>query len=238
MKIMIRSYQMFLSQLMKDGVMFLMLFTPFLAAIAFRFGVPFLEHLLTDHFNLESIISPYYRLIDLFLVSMTAYMFCFAVAMTMLDEYDENVIEHLIITPIKKGGYLISRLGFSMGMAFLFSVVIFTAFALESWAWPMKVFLSLMSSFLGLIIALIVFSFSSNKVEGLAIAKMAGLVLSGFMVPFFVDHYLGFVFMVLPSYWIAVFALEVTWISFVMVLAVMLVWLWALMKRFNKKLST
>jgi fluoroquinolone transport system permease protein len=85
---------------------------PLLAAFLFRFGIPYIETLLCNYFGKPAIISDYYLLFDLFLAVMTPYMFCFVSSMVILTEYDENMASYMAVTPVGKGGYIISRLLF------------------------------------------------------------------------------------------------------------------------------
>jgi fluoroquinolone transport system permease protein len=59
-------------------------------------------------------------------------------------------------------------------------------FALTDWNFLILSEASLLMSFLTVGVALFIFSFSRNKVEGMAMAKLSGLMLIGLAVPFFI----------------------------------------------------
>lgn len=50
--------------------------------------------------------------------------------MVMLGEIDDNISKYLIITPIGKSGYLISRLGIPAILAFAITVILLLTFSL------------------------------------------------------------------------------------------------------------
>jgi fluoroquinolone transport system permease protein len=229
---------MFITQVQRDGMLILMLMAPLLAGIFFRFGLPLIEFRLTAYFGLDMIISPYYRLFDLFLCALTSYMISFIATMTMLDEYDHHLVEHLVITPLKKSGYLHARVSIPLFFTWLISIAVVLVFALESWSFLILVVTCMLLSFMSLIFSLIVFSFSKNKVEGLAIAKVAGLILSGLIIPFFIFDFTQYYFSFLPSYWIARYALDQQVIHLFYSIISISVWLLILFRRFNHKLSS
>ena len=237
MKPIINSTKMFIRQIMRDGMLIMMLSAPLLAALFFRFGIPIIEIQLTSYFELAAILKPYYLVFDLILCALTSYMLSFIATMTMLDEYDHHLVGHLIVTPLKKSGYLHARISIPLFFSWLISILIVSVFSLETWMFFNLVIVSFLLSLMSLIFSLIVFSFSKNKVEGLAIAKVAGLILSGLFIPFFISDTTQYYFSLLPSFWIAKYAIEYQMNYLLFSLLVSLLWLILLYKRFNNKIS-
>jgi fluoroquinolone transport system permease protein len=163
-------------------------------------------------------------------------MLCFASAMVMLTEYDENMTSYLSITPIGKNGYLISRLLIPALIAFLFSVTLLLLFSLTVWNILLVIIICLINCFISVIISLLVFSYSSNKVEGMAMAKMAGLVMIGLPVPYFLKSVHQYVFCLLPSFWVAKLCVDSNYIFVIPVIITCLLWFVILYKKFIKKL--
>ena len=54
----------------------------------------------------------------------------------------------------------------------------------------------------GIIISLLILTFSSNKLEGMAVTKLSTLMVCGAVIPFFIKHDLQYVLFPLPSFWI------------------------------------
>lgn len=234
----IKSFNAFLKQLLTDGMLIMMVIAPILAGFFFRFGIPFIDKLISNDSENSLLLLPYYELFDLFLVNLASYMFLFAASVNMLDEYDQNITKQLIVTPIRKKGYLISRLLFPACISVIYSTLILYIFKLSSWT-ILEIFVfSVLTSALSLVFSLSVFSFSNNKVEGMALAKLCGLFLVGLIIPYFIFDLNQYLFGFLPSFWVAKIKLDFSLISFVGLTVTLVLWFIILYNRFIKKLSS
>jgi fluoroquinolone transport system permease protein len=233
----ISSLKIFTKQLFSDGMLIMMVVAPVLAGMFFKFLVPVFENLLTGYFSTDRILADYYVLIDLFVVALTPYMFCFAASMTMLDEYDQNVTQHLIVTPLMKRGYLFSRLIMITSLATIYSIGIILLLSLTRWTFIEAVFYALVSSLIAITYSLALFSFSNNKVEGLALAKLSGLFLMGLPIPFFITNSNQYLVSFLPSFWMAKIKLEFSWLYILLLGLSILMWYLLLFRKFYQKLS-
>lgn len=238
MKALIRCFFMFLRHIAKDRMLFAVLAAPLLAGSAFRFGIPAAERLLCDVFDKTSILAGYYQLFDLFLLVMTPYMICFTSAMVMLSELDENMAAYLAVTPVGKWGYILSRLVFPAILSTPAAIVITLFFSLSDWHLPTLVLGAFLSGFMSIGIALLIVAFSHNRIEGMALAKLAGIVLLGLPVPFFLTSGTQYLFLPLPSFWLAKLCVEASGLWFaVPALLTSLLWMGLLYGRFSRKLS-
>ena len=237
MKAMFLSFQMLVKQVLKDGMLLAACVGPLLAAALFRFGIPALENLLCGYFQTTQIIRPYYLLIDLTLALMTPYLFCFAAAMVMLTEFDEHMAGYLVVTPIGRPGYLLSRLILPAAIAFFASLALLLCFSLTPWRLLTAVAACLLSSLTCAAVALLLYALSHNRVEGMALGKAAGLMLLGLPVPFLLPGEIQYIFSPLPSFWIARFALYPGALPLLAGLAISLIWLYVLQGRFMRKLA-
>jgi len=237
MKAMFLSFKMLLRQVLKDGMLIAACIGPLLAACLFRFGIPVIERLLCAHFQVAEIIRPYYLLIDLFLGLMTPYLFCFASAMVLLTEYDEHMSGYLAVTPIGKGGYLLSRLILPAAIAFFASLALLLCFSLTAWSISMAVTVCFLFGLQCVDISLLLFAFSHNRVEGMALAKAAGLMMLGLPVPFVFPEGVQYFFAPLPSFWTAKFAVTPNILFLVAGLITSLLWLYVLKRRMMLKLA-
>ena len=104
------SMRMFFRQIRGDSMLYMMCFLPLLIASLFRFGIPLLEAQLTSVFQSDAVLTGYYLLFDLFLAVFAPYFLVFISAMVMLSEIDEHVAAYLAVTPVRRKGYIISRL--------------------------------------------------------------------------------------------------------------------------------
>ena len=225
MKPIVASFGMLVRQITKDGMLIVVCFASILASFFFRFAIPVLEGILCTYFMKPSILAPYYRLFDMVLTLLTPYMLCFAAAMVMLDEYDQNMTGYLAITPVRKSGYIISHLVVPACLAAVVSFILVSLFHLSVWEMPILVGSSLLAGVSGFTVALFLFAFSRNKVEGMAMAKLSGLILLGLPVPFFMHSNWQYLFTPLPSYWMARFCLEENVVFFLIAMALSLAYI-------------
>lgn len=186
----------------RDLMLFFAAFAPILTGLFFKFAIPFIENLLTLYLNKTQIIAPYFSLGDIFFALLTPTMFCFICAMVTLEENDEKTARYLFITPLGKIGYLVSRFGLSSFVAFLVTLILLPIFNLSHLSVGMCILLSIVGTLQGLIIALIVVTFSTNKLEGMALTKLSSLLIVASFVPYFIKHNIQYVLSFIPSFWL------------------------------------
>ncbi len=235
MSAIIRCFQIFMKQILKDSMLYMIFVAPLLAGCFFRFGIPIMETLLCEYLDKSAILSEYYLLFDLLLVTLMPFMFCFASAMVMLTELDENVIQYIAVTPIGKRGYIVSRLVIPAVISMAVSVLILIAFRLTDWNPPTLLITSLMTALMSVGMCLMIISFSHNRVEGMAIGKLTGLVMMGLPVPFFIHSNVQYVFSVLPSFWIAKVSVDKNLFFAVPAIMLSMVWIGWMFRRFRMK---
>lgn len=236
MRPLLRSFELFLRQIWKDQMLAAVFLAPLLIACLFRFGVPQIENFLCGRFHHAAVLSGYYLLFDLFLSILTPYLFCFASAMVMLTEYDENMTNYMAVTPVGREGYLISRLAFPSAVSLIVSLLLMHFFTLTVWPFQTAVIVCVLGCIVSIITALFIFSFSHNRVEGLAMGKLSALLMAGLPVPFFLFTKVQYLFSFLPSFWIAKLCLGGNMLTILPALAVSALWFLALDRKFAQKL--
>ncbi len=197
MKAIQRSFLLMTRYIRHDMMLVMACIAPIMAGLFFKFGIPALDAILP----ISSIFVPYYGLFDIFYALLTPTMYCFIAAMVILEESDDHVASYLYATPLGKNGYLLARLGIPTCIACIATVSLLPLFSLSKFPFVLILLLSILGSFQGLIIALLVIACSSNKLEGLAITKLATLMLLGAVVPFFLHNKTQYLFSPLPTFW-------------------------------------
>lgn len=227
-------FMQMLAYMRRDMMLFAACLAPILAGLLFRFAIPPLETALTDWFHVTAIISPYYALIDIFFAMLSPVMFCFVSAMVSLEEADEKTAVYLFVTPLGKKGYLIARFCIPSVMAFLVTAALLPVFRLTPLS-PADILLLLAGGTLqGIIIALLITTLSSNKLEGMAVTKLSALMLFGAAIPFFVETEVQYVISPLPSFWIGKAVVENKPFYMVAAFALSAIWIFVLLKRYLK----
>lgn len=213
----------------RDMMLFAACLTPVLAGLGIRLGIPFLEAVLTGWLSKPAVLSPYYALIDIFFAMLSPAMFCFVPAMVSLEEADERTAAYLFVTPLGRRGYLAARFGIPAAAAFLVAAVLLPVFRLSPLSPGRILGLAAGGALQGIIIALLIVTLSSNKLEGMAITKLSSLLIFGAAVPFFIRDKMQYLMSPLPSFWIGkavfenmpfymlpAFALSAVWICFLL----------------------
>ncbi|HBH3381669.1 TPA: ABC transporter permease [Clostridioides difficile] len=229
-KILSSTIQIF-KQIKSDPMMFAACFSPFIMGTLIKFGIPFLERI--TKFSLQA----YYPIFDLLLSIMAPVLLCFAFAMITLEEIDDKVSRYFSITPLGKSGYLFTRLGVPSIISAVIAFIVLLLFSLEKLSIGMTICLALLGSVQAIIVSLMIITLSSNKLEGMAVTKLAALTLLGIPAPFFIDSYYQFSVGFLPSFWVAKAMQNEAVLYFSIGLVVALVWYYFLTKRLFRKLA-
>lgn len=230
------SFLHMVSYMRRDMMLFAACLTPILMGFLFRFAIPLLEAALTDWLHVPAVIAPYYGLADIFFAMLSPTMFCFVSAMVSLEEADERTAAYLFVTPLGRNGYLAARFGIPSAAAFLVIAALLPVFNLSSLSPADMVLLAAGGTLQGIIISLLILTFSTNKLEGMAVAKLSGLMIFGAVVPFFIQHNVQYVIFPLPSFWIGKAIYENTPFYMLPAFVLSAVWIYFLLKRYLRKI--
>lgn len=225
------SFKMFVRSIISDGMLLFMLIMPVLLALLFCLAIP----ALVEQFD-WTFLPPYYILFDLFLSTIAPTFWIFASSMAILDEMDCGISRHLMVTPIGKNGYLASRLGFPLILAYPITCIILYFANLSGLTVGNIVELAFLGTISSLLSSLLVVVVASNRVEGMAINKLGGLLGMGCFVPFFIHGWQQYIFSFLPSFWLAKFAMTRNYFHFAIVLVVTAAISYILFRKYNSKI--
>lgn len=225
-----------LKTVMHDKMLFAALLSPVLAGIAIHFGVPFAERVLVQITDLPAVLFPYYGLFDIFFASLTPVMFCFIAAMMVLEEHDDHIDRYLFITGLGKNGYFVSRIMLPALLAFGMTATLLPGFGLTKLSIMEILFLSLAGSLQGIVIALLIVSLSSNKLEGMAVTKLSSLMILGAVVPYFVPAPIDLCMCFVPSFWVGKADTERKPIVMLLSVLVAVGWVLFLKRKYDRKI--
>lgn len=236
MKPLFRSFGLFIRQIATDNMLWAVCLAPIITALIFRYGIPYAETLLCFYFHRRTILADYYLLFDLWLDLMPSYMLCFASAMVILTERDENMASYMAVTPVGKTGYIISRLIFPAAIGLVYAILLTYIFSLTDWNIMLLSAVSLLMSLSSVAANLLIISFSRNKVEGMAMAKIASLIFLGLVVPFFILTDAQYFASFLPSFWAAKLSMDENSLFMIPALLVSSAWILIFRHSFERKL--
>ena len=233
----IKMFGFMVRQITKEAMMILLLIAPFLAGSLFKFGIPMAEKYICSYFGFTECISPYYDLFDWLLAILIGMLFAFVGGLVSLGEIDDKLTMCYSVTPGGKLGYILSRIVYPAVLSGVAALLLIPVFSIGNLR-LLNLFVMVISAVLsGIVTALLVIAISSNKVEGMAVGKLAGGFGAVFFIPLIVKGYVGYIFSPFPMYWIGKFTFEVSnrW-YLVAALILFAIWIVGLYKMFAKKI--
>lgn len=148
--------------------------------------------------------SPWANILAMFFIIITGYIFGALTAFTLLDDKDDNVLMSLKITPISVQSYVIVKLVVSFITGFIATIaIIYGTGFIENIHFGTVLIIAIVGALQGPGLALIVNSFSENKVEGFVIMKLSGLILIFPVLIFFVSGGYQYLLGLAPGFWAA-----------------------------------
>jgi len=237
MKSVLISFKQLLQQMASDVMLIVICFAPFLCGAGIYFGIPLIEELVIGYFGKVEIIEPYYLIFDLIMGILSSMLFCFASAMIVLSELDDHIAGYLFLTPLGKGGYLISRFGIPTLISMIITMIILSLFSLTGMSSLMIIEISVIASIIGMLIAFMIVAIATNKVEGMVVSKLSGFLIVGALGPFFLIGNEQYLLSILPTFWMAKFAISGNLVYIIITLFESALWIFILLKLFLKKLA-
>jgi len=146
--------------------------------------------------------SPWSAITAMMLIVVTGFIFGALIAFTLLDDKDDKVLISLKITPISVKYYVYAKLLIGMIFGFVASfILILTTNFLPNANIFVILFVSILAAVQVPSVALIVNSFSSNKVEGFVIMKLSGMIILFPLIGFLVSGWTQYLLGIAPGYW-------------------------------------
>ena len=156
--------------------------------------------------------------------------------MVSLEERDEKTAVYLFITPLRKTGYMVARFCVPAVIAFLVTIILLPVFKLTDLS-PLTILLLAVGGTLqGMMIALIVLTISSNKLEGMAVTKLSTLTVLGAVIPFFIQSDIQYIIFPLPSFWVGKAILENMPLYMLPAFVLSAIWIFFLFKQYLRKI--
>ncbi len=213
------------------------LVVPIPMALALRYGVPALEGVLFRSIGVPAMLTPYYPLFDLFLSLMTPLMLCFSGVMVVLEELDDGTARYLMVTPLRRAGYLTSRLFVLTALSVLYNVALVAAFSLSRMPLWENVLAALVHALVSVSVAMMVVGLAKNKVEGMALVKLSGFFMLGYLGAYFLKAPLAWASGVLPGYWLGLMARDAAALWALPAALVACGWIALFYLRFNRRIQ-
>lgn len=183
----------------RDPMLRWLIFVPILLALAFRWMVPVVTERLMSRYGFDLV--PYYTLIVSGIPLMAPNIVGVVVGFLLLDQKDDGTLAALQVTPLSLDGYLAYRISVPMAISVVLSIVAVPLVGLVE-VHPLTVLLvALMASPLAPFYALLLAGFANNKVQGFAVAKMAGILSWPPVIAWFLPVVWQWVLGIVPQLW-------------------------------------
>ncbi len=189
-----------LRQVLRDGMLLILLPAPFLMGAVLRVLVPLADQMLNERMGFS--ISPWFSVSDAMVLTMTPVMTAMISAFLILEERDEGIGTYYNITPASGYSYLTARIGLPMIWGWTSSILVISLFSINQYGWFEIVVATVIGTLQGVIMSMFLVAFAANKVEGLALAKLSNIFVMGFVIPWLIPWPFKYLFGVLPGFWI------------------------------------
>lgn len=189
-----------LKLILRDSTMVMAVFGP-VAIFILLYFLPSLEGLILNRFEFS--LEPYRLFIVSFLSLIPGMLFGMIYGFIILDERDENIIESICVTPLRREGYLRYKLQMPMLLSAGTFLLFIQATSLVEVNPIHTILISSMVALEAAISTLFLVAFSENKVEGLAFSKVVGIMYMAIPVVYLWESPWHWASAFLPPFWIA-----------------------------------
>jgi fluoroquinolone transport system permease protein len=184
----------------RDPLLAILPFAPLLAATAMRLILPLITGFLLSRLGFD--LMAWAGMIRSILILFPGMFYGMVAGFLLLDDRDDGIAAYWSVTPVRRSGYLLARLGlFSLaavpaGLACAFLIGLAPARLADDLA--MALLGALQVPIYGLFLA----AFAANKVEGLSIVKALG-ILNMAPLAVLLPRPVGRLGWIVPQYWAA-----------------------------------
>lgn len=182
-------------QISKDPMLMASFLGPLALIVCTRFILPLLSEWITQGYGFR--LSDYNEFIATFLLLIVPLLPGTMAGLLILDERDENIISYYAITPLTREGYFRYRLMLPSFLAVLLTALflLFSGITILQFENAFTLILLVLEA------PCIALFFAANKVEGLALSKVTGLLFVGPIIVSFVPESWQYMGMVVPTFW-------------------------------------
>lgn len=183
----------------RDTMLRWLIGVPFVFALVFRWGVPAVNAWLGERYGFD--LTPYYPLLTSFLVLMVPTLMGSVVGFLLLDQRDDRTLTALQVTPLTVGEYLAYRIAIPMVVGVPVMMASVAIADLVSMGAIPVLLAAVQAAPAAPLYALFVAAFATNKVQGFALMKGAGVLTWPPILAWFVPFPWQVAFGIDPLYW-------------------------------------
>jgi len=181
----------------RDPFLLFMIGYPWLLALLLREALPWLDRRFADRFTL----SDYYPIAACLVALLIPNAMGIVLGFQLVEEKDEGSLVAVAVTPMSLDRYFTYRTAVYALVSAPLVVVLHEIVALVRLDPEKLAVVSLASTPIVPLMALVVAAFAGNQVEAFAVAKASGFLFTGPLAAFFIPRQWDLLVGVLPTYW-------------------------------------
>jgi fluoroquinolone transport system permease protein len=187
--------------MLRDPMLGFALLAPPLLWAALRYGLPAADALLGERLGVT--IAEYKLFALAFALQLVPLLLGMLAGFVMLEERDERLIACFAVTPLGKAGYVKHRLSHPLALSLIWTFLLGFGSGIAVPSLLPVLSAILLSAIQTPLYSLLLAAYAGNKVEGLAISKLAGLAVFAPALAFFAPWPWQLAGALLPGYWAA-----------------------------------
>jgi fluoroquinolone transport system permease protein len=189
-----------LKLIIREPILLFFMILPFFIIGFVKLFVTFGVSLLYTYTGFD--LAPYYGFLLALTLLMAPFMLGAVCGFLMIDDRDARMYELISVTPLGYLGYIFMRAMIPLGTAFIYTIVGYLALDIFPVNPALLLYISLLNSVAGVLIAFFLFVFAGDKVKAVAYAK--GLSMLNFLAAadLFGLPWLSFLGAFTPFYWV------------------------------------
>lgn len=185
----------------RDPMLMMALCGPLLLILFFTYVPPLAEEWLRVKLHFE--LSNYYDLLLICLLQLLPLLLGMISGFMLLDERDEHLILLFAVTPLSRSGYLLLRFTVPFLLTVCFSVLLIRMTDFVSIGGLNMLLLVSLLAMEAPLVGLFMVAYAENKVEGLALAKVTGVLIMIPVYVYFVSDPWQYLAAFTPNFWLA-----------------------------------
>jgi len=183
----------------RDPLLRWMVVLPLLMAVVLRYLVPVVTVKLQNQYGFA--LEPYYALITSFVTLIGPQLSGVIIGFLLLDQRDDGTLTALQVTPLSLNGFLVYRLAVLTALSTLMSLVSVPLVDLVEIKASGVFLVSIVAAPLAPFYALLLACFASNKVQGFALMKAAGILSWPPIIAYFLPTFWQWILGIVPQLW-------------------------------------
>jgi len=184
----------------RDSFLRWMAIVPLLIALAARWVMPIVIQRLERVLDFE-LIAVYPAIMGAVLLQLVPLFTGIVVGFLLLDQRDDHTLTALQVTPLSLNGYLAYRLAAPTLLSVLLTLIVMPLAGFAGIGLGPLLLTAAVAGLLAPLFALALAAFAANKVQGFALIKAAGFILSPPLLAYFVPSGWQLALGIFPSYW-------------------------------------